>query len=100
MIQILIMTPSLTPHDAVTNDVLFQKKELLARGYQVFIYAEFCDDLLMDEVLAIGTFENMLQNKNNILIYHHSVGWDIGFRLLKHSKCKAILKYHNITPPE
>ena len=33
-----------------------------------------------------------------IIIYHHSLYWELGEELIHHSACPIVFKYHNITP--
>jgi glycosyltransferase involved in cell wall biosynthesis len=35
-----------------------------------------------------------------VFIYHYSIGWDFGLRMLRELPGKRVVKYHNITPPE
>jgi glycosyltransferase involved in cell wall biosynthesis len=34
-----------------------------------------------------------------LIIYHHSVYWDFGEKVIREAKCPIVFKYHNITPP-
>ena len=98
MTRFAILTPHLTTGDAVSNDVVGMLRVLEKHGYEARPFAgsaEVCDTRVwpLDE---IGDF----LNEDDVLIYHHSFGWDIGLELLKQLKCKIVIKYHNVTPPE
>ncbi|MDP1822128.1 MAG: glycosyltransferase family 4 protein [Archangium sp.] len=92
------MTPCLVPGDAVSNDVVGMEAVLAARGHEVAIFADNWAPapVSVRHVNEIGSF---LQDPSAVLIYHYSVGWDIGLRLLNERPCKTVVKYHNVTPP-
>lgn len=98
--MIIIVTPSLIPHDAVSNDVLQQRALLIAQGKPVVAYAELCHPSLTNLIATLDDVNKLVQMKNAVLIYHHSVHWVIGEEIILRSKCKVLMKYHNITPPE
>jgi glycosyltransferase involved in cell wall biosynthesis len=41
-----------------------------------------------------------LRAAEDVLIYHHSIGWDSGIKSMRAVPCRRIIKYHNVTPPE
>lgn len=100
MKKILITTPSLVPHDAVGNDVRMQRDELRERGYQTFIHSQRVHKSLQGEVTGFEEAEKIAADPQSILIYHHSIVWERGFDLLAGSRCRVLVKYHNITPPD
>jgi glycosyltransferase involved in cell wall biosynthesis len=51
-------------------------------------------------VYALADAGRFLSDRGDVLIYHHSVGWDQGLALLKSLSCVKIVRYHNVTPPE
>ena len=70
--KITIITPSLEPHDAISIDVLEQRKHLLGVKYQVEIFSEFCHDSIRP---LLATKEHVIQcllEPDNLLIYHPS----------------------------
>jgi glycosyltransferase involved in cell wall biosynthesis len=42
---------------------------------------------------------SFLRSPEDVLIYHHSIGWDSGVDIVKAINCRKIIKYHNVTPP-
>ena len=53
------------------------------------------------EAHAVGDdAEDFLKNPSALLIYHHSIGWGLSRELLPKLRCKTVIKYHNVTPPE
>lgn len=99
MTRIAILTPTLASADAVSNDVLGMRRLLEQRGHEVQVFA---DDWTLrgrpaQDTFAAGSF---LQSEDDVLIYHHSIGWDHGVEVLQSVPCRAIVKYHNVTPAE
>src|SRR5206468_2575254 len=37
---------------------------------------------------------------SGVLICHHSGGWDRGPELVRRLRCRRVVRYHNVTPPE
>lgn len=80
--------------DAITNQMLNLKNLFINEGYESNIFAEHIHDDLKKDIRHLGQYKG---NKNNILIIHHSMGFDsfddvVGFA------DKKIFIYHNITP--
>ena len=96
--KIIIVTPSLEPNDAVSNDVLEQRKHLIFANYQVEIFSELCHTTIQPLLAKKEDVALWILETDNILLYHHSVYWKIGEILFQMSQCKILLKYHNITP--
>jgi glycosyltransferase involved in cell wall biosynthesis len=99
MARIAILTPSITTGDAVSNDVLGMHDVLKERGYDVRVFAEGWA-LDKPRVWPSPQVGNFLKQPTDVLIYHYSRGWDPGLDLLRNLKCRKIIKYHNVTPPE
>src|SRR5438045_6268148 len=99
MTRIAILTPTVTSADAVSNDVLAMQRLLSERDHEVRIFADsssLTDEQTCDSEEAIS----YLSNPEDVLIYHHSIGWNLGAEIVKSASCRKIIKYHNITPPE
>jgi glycosyltransferase involved in cell wall biosynthesis len=99
MTRIAILSPTITSADAVSNDVLGMKRVLSKRGHEVRIFAD-SSSLAEEEIGPAGAALSYLNNADDVLIYHHSIGWDDGVEIFKSAPCRRIIKYHNITPPE
>jgi len=99
MARISILTPTLIPSDAVGNDVLGMHSLLTRRGHEVHLFAE---DWNVDglTVRYASAARESAESADNILIYHHSIGWELGDNILESSACRTIIKYHNVTPAE
>lgn len=99
MTRIAILAPSITTRDAVSNDVVGMHDALKERGYDVRLFAEGWA-LDQPRVWPSPQVGNFLKQRTDVLIYHYSRGWDPGLDLLHELKCRKIIKYHNVTPPE
>src|SRR5579872_6015869 len=84
--KIGILTRTLIEGDAIGNDVMGMHASLKKHGHDPVLYAE-------------NTHSTNLNEKLDVLIYHHSIGWETGVKLFVDAKCHKVLKWHNITPP-
>lgn len=99
MTRIAILTPTLTSADAVSNDVLLMERMLRVRGHEVGLFAH-SSNLTDIEVRPASAVSAYLRELNDVLIYHHSIGWERGVDVFKSAGCRKIVKYHNVTPAE
>jgi glycosyltransferase involved in cell wall biosynthesis len=97
--RVAVLTSHLTNGDAVSNDALGMLHAFQGRGYDARIYAggwDFNDPKVYD----VAEILQFLTGPYDLLIYHHSIGWDPGLELLRNQKYRTAIKYHNVTPPE
>lgn len=99
MSRVAIVTSHLTTGDAVSNDVLAMTRVLTNHGLDARVYAE-SQDFEETKSYPLAEIEEFLRPPDDVLIYHHSFGWDVGFSLLEQWKGRTVIKYHNVTPPE
>ncbi|MBW1690546.1 MAG: glycosyltransferase family 4 protein [Deltaproteobacteria bacterium] len=99
MTRIAILTPSLYAGDAIGRDVIGMYQVLTDYGHDVQMFADNWN-IAEHEVKHVNKISHFLRNDSSLLIYHYSMGWNVGFDLLKETKCKKVVKYHNITPAE
>lgn len=98
MTRIAILTPTLRPADAVSNDVLTMAHVLRARGHDVSVFAD-SSSVPGEPERPPTTALSYLREPTDVLIYHHSIGWTTGIEIFKAASCRKIVKYHNVTPP-
>ena len=95
---ILQMHQNIAAHDAIGNDI-----EMIAKAtgrYTVSVcYGEIGASRSVPWVDAFQA-RRILADEDNIVIYHHSVYWENGERMLENARARVIIRYHNITPPE
>lgn len=99
MTRVAILSPSLTTADAVGNDVLQMFAVLTRNGHDVRLFCE-SHSLSHDAVFDVSRVTKFLKSPNDILIYHHSRGWDPGVELIRNVRCRRVIRYHNITPAQ
>ena len=94
--KVVIAHESIAKYDAIGNDIAYMYK-IFSRNHECFVYCSF---LLNENLNSINKDKLMelIEDKNNLLIYHHSIYWEDGENILKRTKAKIIIKYHNITP--
>ena len=97
--KIAVVTPVLVSGDAVSNDVMGMVSVLNDAGHDAQIFA--AQNLVAEiEVSDIDQLEDFLAQPDDIFLYHFSIGWDRGLEMLRTLKCRKVIKYHNVTPPE
>lgn len=94
--KIILIHQTIAEHDAIGNDIECMYHAIKTKNY-VRCYA---DNQFNKKLLYINgeELDEIAQDKNNIVIYHHSVYWEFGEKLLNNCKARVIIRYHNITP--
>jgi glycosyltransferase involved in cell wall biosynthesis len=97
MARVALVCKSLTPGDAVGNDVLGMGRALRACGHEVGLFA---DHIALDRSHAwpLSRLRTFLAGRDGLVIYHHAIGWDRAVRLLGKLRCRRVVRYHNVTP--
>lgn len=96
--RVVQLLPTLSFGDAIGNDTIALKGVISEMGYTTEIYAENIDKRLPDGIAQKAEKLRDLK-KDDVLIYHKSTGTDLTFKIDSY-KCRRIMVYHNITPPE
>lgn len=96
--KIIQLLPTISFGDAVGNDTIALKKIIAERGYKTEIYAENIDPKL-PKGTAVHFTEICTLTNDDILIFHESVGTNLNY-WIQDQKCRKVMIYHNITPPE
>ncbi len=97
--RIALLTPLLTTADAISNDLYGMQAVLKEHGHDARHFAN--ESMTKDvDVLPAGKVKEFLKSPGDLLIYHYSMGWNFGLKLLQELDCRIVVKYHNITPPE
>ncbi len=81
------MHQTVTGHDAIGNDIEAIFKLLNAQGRRCVVFA---NNTLNKQVTYIeeSELDSVLQEEDNIILYHHSVYWEQGFEILKRQRRK------------
>ena len=88
--------PTISPGDAIGNEVQEIKRVLNEWGYKSEIYAQNIHPKINAKKY---TEYKKISSKENILIFHFSIGSEVS-EFVKKLPDKKIMIYHNITPPE
>jgi glycosyltransferase involved in cell wall biosynthesis len=98
MQRVHLLTPSVLPGDAVSTDILGMRRWLRKRGIAVRVYAGRRHPRLRRLVRPLPRYYHFLEEPDDVLIYHHSVGWPAGLAAYEASRNRKVLRYHNVTP--
>lgn len=98
MMRVVQLLTTLSFGDAVSNDTIALKGAIEGMGFKTAIYAENIDSRLPKNTAEPAERLRGLES-GDIIIYHKSTGTDLSFKLDSY-KCRKIMVYHNITPPE
>jgi glycosyltransferase involved in cell wall biosynthesis len=93
-----LVASNITPADAVTQDAFGMAAWLRSRGLTADVYGGFVHPLLRDRARHLSAYQEHAAEPDDVLIYHHSVGWPAGFELWQKSGNRRVLRYHNLTP--
>ncbi len=99
MSRIALLVPCFMEADAVSNDVLGMYRALDARGHDVCVFATHTNHSEVP-VRPLAAARGLLQDPSALAVYHLSTGWLEGAEAMAHARCRRVLKYHNVTPPE
>jgi glycosyltransferase involved in cell wall biosynthesis len=97
--RVHLVVPSFMPHDAVGNDILGMYETLRLAGHDVRVIAPDFHESFGSFTEPLRPDDEQWQSPDDLLIYHHAVGWEPGEALLDRTRNKIAIKYHNITPP-
>ncbi|MCK9476395.1 MAG: glycosyltransferase [Candidatus Muirbacterium halophilum] len=96
--KIIFAVKNLVVNDAISNDLYIQKKVLKQNGFEVFLFAEDFSQEYSKLIISEELFNDLINEKNNILIYHYSSYWEKDKDFIINCNSRIWLKYHNITP--
>ena len=96
--RVHVLTPGLAPGDAVSQDALGMAAFLRARGVEVAVYGDFIEPSLRGAARPLDAYGPYAASRDDVLLYHHSVGWPRGLAFWLRTHNRRVLKYHNVTP--
>jgi glycosyltransferase involved in cell wall biosynthesis len=93
--RVAILVPSLQRGDATGNDALGMRAALVARGWDVRLFAEGGD-----RTLGFGTTAEArtFLRSDAAAIFHQGTQWDNGLRVFKRVTGVRVARDHNVTP--
>jgi glycosyltransferase involved in cell wall biosynthesis len=90
------LLPNLSFGDAISNQAIWIREQLLLEGYRSEIFVRYMDERVRDKCRA---YQPGVLDAEDGLLYHHSIGSEITPPACSHPGPKWLI-YHNITPPE
>jgi len=96
--KIIQLLPTLINGDGIGNDTIAIDKIIKELGYKTKIYAEYIGPGIPKSIANRINKMPVLHEKD-ILIYHLSVGTTLNDQL-QGLKCRKLIVYHNVTPPD
>ncbi len=93
-----ILLPRLERGDAIGHDALGMQTALRRAGFEARIFAPRWDRGL--EAYSVDALGRFLSSNDDVLLYHYAVGWQRALELFRELRCRRVIKYHNVTPPE
>ena len=96
--RVVQLLPTVSPGDAVSNDAAALGKVIADMGFETGIYADIIGKRLpAGTACKTGRLTGL--RHDDVIIYHKSTGTDLDYRLDRY-RCRKMMIYHNITPPE
>jgi len=99
MARIAICNPSIETGDAVSHDMMGMYAALSGLGHEVYLFS-LQSSIRAPYIRPIEKMKDFLESVQDLLVYHYATGWDFGLELLRSLRCRKVIKFHNVTPPE
>lgn len=96
--RIIQIVATLNYGDAVGNDVIAIKNTLKEKGIVTEIYATSIHKKIPEG--TVRPIRRLPELRENDMVIYHFAAEDPLIEVVKTLKCKKILRYHNVTPPE
>jgi glycosyltransferase involved in cell wall biosynthesis len=95
-----ILHRSVIVGDAIGNDILGAYQLLERMGFKPEIVCEFPHETIRGrQRVSIDLQPKRIRDAYDVLIYHHSVDWPDGEKILSAYQGPIVAKYHCVTPP-
>jgi glycosyltransferase involved in cell wall biosynthesis len=96
--RIGLMTPGLSAHDAVSNDVVGMHARIEARGFDTYIFTASGGSTTALPTYHYADASWLLDDSDDLMLYHYCT-WDVAaMKELRRLRCRLVIKYHNVTP--
>ena len=94
-----IIIPTLADGDAVGHDAIGMARHIRGRGIPVSFFVTRSSS--EEPTNPMEDLADSFTSPDDILIYHHSIGFEPGVRAVERNPCRRkAVKYHNVTPPQ
>ena len=98
--KIAMLVAVLGERDAVGTDVREMAARLTRLGHEVRLFATVTHSGGDARRSRSRRSRHSIADPQAILIYHFAFGWAPGVELLRRARCRRVVRYHNVTPPE
>jgi glycosyltransferase involved in cell wall biosynthesis len=98
MSRIAIASPAILPGDAIGRDVLHMGRVLREQGHEVELFSTTWGKPQPRNDHDVHVRDYLADDPSALLILHHSIGWPHAVPLIAATKCRRVIKYHNVTP--
>lgn len=93
--KVAILVAVLGERDAVGTDAREMAAALSRRGHDVHLFATAGNG-----AEPLDALDDVIADPRAVLIYHFAFGWPPGVDVLRRARCRRVVRYHNVTPPE
>jgi glycosyltransferase involved in cell wall biosynthesis len=98
MPRIAIVSPAIVPGDAIGRDVLHMGRVLREEGLEVECFSTTWGRPQPRSDNGVHVRDFLADDPTTLLILHHAIGWPHAVPLIAETKCRRVVKYHNVTP--
>jgi glycosyltransferase involved in cell wall biosynthesis len=97
--KVAILVAVLGVRDAIGTDAREMATALTCQGHDVRLFAATTQggDPVAEPLDALAA---LIDDPQAVLIYHFAFGWPPGVDILRRARCRRVVRYHNVTPPE
>lgn len=96
--RIALLVAVLGERDAIGTDVREMGAALARLGHEVRLFATATQG--GDAAEPVEALDAFVDDPHALLIYHFAFGWPPGVEILCRVRCRRVVRYHNVTPPE
>lgn len=94
-----LLTPHFADRDAVCNDVHHSAEALRRRGWEARVFA-MGGESERERVHPVAEVPGFIRDPADIVYFHFSHGQKTLTDAVEAVRCRKVLKFHNVTPPE
>lgn len=98
MPRIAIVSPAILPGDAIGRDVRHMGRILREQGHEVELFSTTWGKPQPRSDNDVHVRDFLVGDPSALLILHHAIGWPHAVPLMTATKCRRVVKYHNVTP--
>jgi glycosyltransferase involved in cell wall biosynthesis len=98
MTRIAIASPAILPGDAIGQDVLHMRRVLVTLGHAVELFCTTWGKSQPRNDAGLHIRDYLGEDPKALLILHHAIGWPHAVPLIAGTRCRRVVKYHNVTP--